>query len=310
MKTFEMSSATIWLVSAICVDGLIIGANITEFTLMFKKWKKSLSIEILLCSLCISDILSGIGAFIEDSLQLNNEIQIHQIVETDICAYFFDCMFTFSVLVSNLHIISIAIKKLIAEVTPKINTKLDSKLCKIVNVIIVWAMALILSPVISIVPKFAFKDESASMEYVQKIYGGIFMTACILVFVIYMALFTILITQEKKTRERMLRELLPDEMKIKVRDRRNTYLCLLLGISFLVCVLPYSLGLTNTNFDHPFWNILIVLNHAFNPMVYFIRIYLDERAKLLHDNSLLITNEFQLATIEKTYHVMCDVCSI
>lgn len=293
-----MSSAISWLSSAICIDGFIIVFNFIEFVLILKTWKSVRTENMLLCSLCLSDFLCGTVVFIEDLIQLKSFSQKNYINEQSTAVYFFDSMFIFFILVSNLHIMSIAMKRLIAELLPSVYLKCNRKRWVVANLCIIWLIASVLAPAISILPKVMLEKKITMFAFVRKLYGGIFITACILVFITYFTLFMLLVVREKKIRQKMKDELLPCQMKIELLNRRNTYLYLILGIAFLVCVLPYSLGLANKNLYHPFWNLLIVLNHIVNPIVYFLTIYFERRGNQENDRSHLVTNEITMGEIK------------
>ena len=281
-----MDNGVFWLISAICVDGVIIGANILQLTLLFKFWRgRQKPVEVVVWSLCVSDLMSGVVAFTEDSIQLSSMLHINEVDETAVQAYLFDSMFTFSILLSNLHVISIAIKKLVAEIAPPCYKRIDSNLHRIINICAVWLLASIMAPIISIVPDIYAKKAILGFSFVQRAYGFVFLVACCIVFFVYSSLFFVLVTRERKRRATIGVGQL--EMRCGVRNRRNTYMCLLLGLSFLACVLPYSLGLLDARLYHPFWNILVVLNHLLNPLVYFARFFLDSR-QTANDKKLLI----------------------
>ena len=54
-------------------------------------------------------------------------------------------------------------------------------------------------------------------------------------------------------------------------------MCLFLGISFVVCVLPITLSFFDLKLYHDFSNVMITLNSLINPCVYFIKVYYDSR---------------------------------
>lgn len=282
-----------WLIAAIIVDGMIVGINILEIILLVKYLRSGTKpVEVLILSLCVADLLCGLVAFIEDSIQLGSMLKINTFNETTIAAYLFDSLFTFSLLLSILHITSIALNKLIAEVAPEVHTRLNTQGMRVLNVVGVWVLSITAAPAMSILPTLSATHADSA---VQRVYGSVFTTSCVLVCTLYTLLFATLLKREKHARERMLKELLPGEMRAALRDRRNTYTSLLLGISFVLCVFPYSLGLLDEHLYHPLWNVVVSLNHLLNPVVYFFRSLLDQRQKE-NDKKFLIMEEVEMGS--------------
>ena len=78
-------------------------------------------------------------------------------------------------------------------------------------------------------------------------------------------------------REREIEELmqLPPGQR---RSRRNSYLSLLIGFSYVFCVAPFSICWFLPK-SYPFTGFLLTLNHVVNPIVYFVKYFVDGRRR-------------------------------
>ena len=260
-----------WLIGAIAIDGAVISANIVELTLLLKKWHKLDRIEHLLVSLCISDLVAGIVTFAQDAIQLRNIIEYGMVRMTSTVGMIFDCFFFFFVLVSNFHIISIAIERLVAVKFPMKYSIFSTFKCKSLTICLVWTLAVLFAPTITVVSKLFYDQRKLVDHYMS---AGILLTACILVFTIYMILVFALVDRERK-----LQELIPEEMRRQMRDRRTTCFCLLIGFSFVICVLPFTIGLMDKKLYHNSSNLLLSANHLVNPLIYFTKSIFEARRR-------------------------------
>ena len=262
-----MGEQEAWLIAAMVVDGIVISTNIIELALLLKKWHQLDRIEHLLFSLCISDLMAGIVTFIQDSIQLGNMLSIGAVSMTTTIAMIFDSFFFFFVLVSNFHIIAIAIERLVAVKFPMKYSVFTTFKCKTLTICLVWTLAVLFAPTITVMTEL-FRDIDLYIS------GGILLTACVLVFTIYMYLVHALIS-----RERLMRELVPEEMRKQMRDRRTTCFCLLIGFSFVICILPFTIGSLNRELFHYSSSLLLTLNHVINPLIYFAKRIVEEKRR-------------------------------
>lgn len=253
-----------WIVGALIIDGLVISANIIELTLLLKKWSRLDRIDHLLFSLCVSDLIAGVCAFTQDSMQLREVLENCQPKMMAIESKVFDCLFFFVLFSSNFHVAAIAVERLVAVLIPLRYSVFTTSKCKTFTLCLVWISALTLAPIMTVL-------QSVLLGVHARLFSASFLIAsCSVIFLAYVILTVALII-----RERRMVDLISQEMKKQTRDRRTTCFCLLLGISFVICVLPFSLGLLKNSLYHDSWNLLITANHIINPFVYFAKSYFD-----------------------------------
>lgn len=253
-----------WIIGAIVIDGLVISANIIELSLLLRKWNRLDRIEHLLLSLCISDLIAGISAFTQDGMQLKEVLENCIASMTAIESMIFDCFFFFVLFSSNFHVAAIAIERLVAVLLPLRYFIFTTSKCKTFTLCLVWTSAITLAPVMTVLQNIL------APKHAQNFSASFLICSCSIIFLAYMTLVCALIK-----RERTMIDLIPQEMRKNMKDRRTTLFCLLLGISFVVCVFPFSLELLKQTLYHDSWNLLITANHLINPCVYFAKSYAD-----------------------------------
>lgn len=288
-----------YTIATVVLDGLIISACIVELFLLITSrcvrcTSKFEPIERLLLSLCLSDLLCGFSSFVIDSMQLKNQLFSQDSVVTTIFYQFADITFMFFLLVSNFHVIGIAIERFIAVALPQRYSIFETNCCKTCTIFMIWTMAIITAPCVFLLLFKTITKNDKRGKLLTSIYGVILMTGCIVVLVTYSALFVMLIIRDRK-----LSNLLPPgEEKRRLRSKRNTFICLLLGLSYFVCVFPWALGYLSPKLYFDVSNTLITANHIFNPLVYFIKYYFDRRRR---SPSLITTQrEFSLTQTSNT----------
>jgi len=270
----EMLNLQPWFVSAIIVDGLVISMNIIQLALLLKKWSHLDRTEHLLVSLCISDLICGITMFGQDAFYLKEFLDEGKINPTDLENMILDCLLMFFVLVSNFHIVALAIERLVAVSFPMNYNMFTTLKCKTFTICLVWTLSVLVAPTVTVVQKIE-NDEHKGNYKGQRIIGGVLLVACITVFSIYMILVFALWRREQK-----MKELIPEELHRQLRDRKTTMICLLFGVAFLVCILPYTISLLDNKLYHYSFNLLVTSNQFLNPMIYFFKLYAERRRSM------------------------------
>ena len=249
-----------WIIFAVIIDSLVMLANIIELILLLRKWKCLDRIEHILFSLCVADLICGLVMFGQDVYQLRLVVlNIGQIMDT-VEALVLDSLVMFFILVSHFHVSAIAIERIVAVSMPLKYSIFTTYKCKVLTITSVWLLSLIFAPVLTTTLRHSHVG--------QHVVAGAITGCCSLVFLSYMALTGLLIR-----RERAMRELLEPEIKRQMRDRQTTVFCLVFGLSFLVCTLPYAIGLIETKLFHPFQILLLTAYHLVNPLVFFVKYY-------------------------------------
>ena len=276
--TFPMPNFEPWLISAIIVDGLVISMNIIQLGLLLRNWRILDRTEHLLLSLCISDLISGIVLFGLDTHSLKYYLENGKINLTRTESFVLECFIIFFILCSNFHIISLAIERLVAVSFPMNYAIFTTLRCKTFTICLVWTLAVLISPAVILLNKLYYDRKSENVQ-AKLIMGGVLLTACVTVFSIYMILVVALIR-----REQQMKEIIPEELHRQLRDRKTTMICLLFGFSFVVCVLPHTLGFFSENLYHNSSSLLLASNHFINPMIYFAKAYV-QRKRTMSSNS-------------------------
>lgn len=258
-----------WIVVAVVIDGLVISANIVEIMLLLKRWKRLDRIEHILFSLCVADLTCGLFMFGQDAYQLSLIATKSQSNMTSTTALALDCMIGFFILVSHFHVSAIALERIVAVSKPLKYSVFTTQRCKVLTISLVWVLALLIAPILTLAQNFSNKDMAG-----QHVLAGTIAAACALVFISYISLTYLLIK-----RERVMKELMQPEQKKQLRDRQATSFCLLFGFAFLICMMPYAVGLFVVDLFHPIQIILLTAYHFVNPLVYFVKYYYNERAR-------------------------------
>ena len=281
-----MEANGIWILIAIIIDFAVIAANLIEITLLLKKWRNLDRIEHLLLSLSVSDFVAGIAMVCQDIKQLFHIFHDKKVQMNGTDSITFDILFIFCVLVSNFHVISIAVERLVAVVLPLKYSLFTTFKCKAFTICFVWCFSLASTGVIAF--SFAYKKILVSRARYLTC-AGILLFACISVFMIYTALFVALVI-----REREMVKMLQQETRKYMRDRRTTLFCLLIGVSFVVCMMPPTIAYFSEKLYHPISNLFYTFNHLLNPFIYFAKSFYEKRARAHSSIKYRIqtTNEF------------------
>merc|ERR1711962_1560771 len=127
-----------------------------------------------------------------------------------------DPLIVLFVLLSNFHVMSIAMERVIAVALPTKYSILDSVCYKSATVTTIWTLAVtIVGIVYGSTYHFLNRDDLTT-----QVFGCLFLAACGVVFLTYTLLFILLMLRERK-----LRKLLGVELRKHSRSRRNTYIC-------------------------------------------------------------------------------------
>ncbi|XP_047146645.1 uncharacterized protein LOC124819244 [Hydra vulgaris] len=254
-----------WMFASIGLDVIVILANAFELILLLKNWRRLDRIEYLLFSLSVSDFIEGTIMLISDVTQVRKEAPKMDDPE----ALVTETLFLFFIIVSNFHVISIAIERLVAVVLPMKYSIFTTAKCKTFTISFVWTAAILITTIIGI---FIGKSKKTQSAYFY--FSSVLIFACVSVFMIYFFLACALFAREKR-----LAQLLPEEMRKQLRDRKTTMFCLLIGCCFLICHLPITLGYLQDTLSHPISSLLVTLNHFLNPFIYFAKSYYAKRER-------------------------------
>ena len=255
-----------WMIAVIILDIAVILTNVFELALLLKNWRRLDRIEYLLFSLSMSDFIEGAVMLVLDVMQVSKKKP--KMAETE--SFIAEVIFLFFVTVSNFHVLSIAIERLVAVVLPLKYSLFTTIKCKTFTITFVWMTAILLSAVIGIFMNKSYKNKNFGEA--RYFFSAVLLFACVSVFTIYLCLACALVVREKR-----IIQLLPEEMRKQLRDRKTTLFCLLIGFCFLLCYLPITLGLLHEQLSHPISSLLLTLNHLLNPFIYFAKSYYAKR---------------------------------
>lgn len=182
-----------------------------------------------------------------------------------------DSLFIFTVLSTVLHVTVISIERLVAVAFPIKYNSFTTLGCKIFSLLFMWLAPLLLAPLFTYLQVYGIDQK---YKYGNIIRPTILFVCCFIVFFGYMFLVIALLRRDWR-----LKQMIPREVRKATRDRRTTLICLFIGLAFVCCVIPYALGNVSIELYNPFFNLLITLNHGINPLLYFLKAWLDKRRR-------------------------------
>ena len=136
------------------------------------------------------------------------------------------------------------------------------------TIALVWVLSLTLTVLFSVLSIFTEEPELGS--YIR---GVVFACSAILVFITYVYIAHLLFEQRRKNKLSFSND------NQDCRLKRLTVLCLFIGISFVACVLPITIGYLNPALYHHSSNMLITLNALVNPCIYFMKVFYEARSR-------------------------------
>ena len=266
----------VWLIGCILLDVAVILTNVGEQFLICSKWKSLDRIDHLLLSLSISDLLNGVATLSVDSWYLarDSDLKMGANVSTvvtenhEIVARIFDSAFIFSVFASVLHVIAVAVERLYAICLPRKYYIFTTFCFKCATIFCIWFLAVLLTPSFSL-----FTFLSLDNEFGTFVRGTILASVVLAVFIVYVIIAVFLLRQ----RTSIIQDFSPECSIQHDRLKRLTVICLFIGISFVVCMIPMTLSYFDRDLYHHLANFMITLNSLVNPCIYFAKVYFDSR---------------------------------
>ena len=206
----------------------------------------------------------------------------------------------FSVFASVFHVIAVAIERLFAIQFPRQYYRFTTFRFKSTTICLIWIIALLLTPTFSAVPGLSVEVKVGAL-----IHAITLTTSVVVVFFIYLFISYLLFRQRKTMRHDLNSEIGLQDEKLK----RLTILCLFIGMSFVVCVLPITLSYYHTDLYHHMANLMVTLNSLINPCVYFVKLYYDTKTVARHrsDTTKTLIETRQSPTSNVT---LVDACEI
>ena len=261
-----------WLIACIILDIAVIIANVIQQTIICRKWKMLDRIEHLLLSLSISDLLNGIATLSIDVWFYTREEKKQNGEETyvsdNVIHVILDSVFIFSVFASVLHVIAVAVERLYAVRFPRKYYIFTTRTFKCTTIAVIWIIALVLTPSFSVLSCFSLDTVIGTF-----IRGTVLAIIEAGVFLVYISIAYFLLSHRKT----IMRDFSPNCSLQQEHLKRLTVLCLFIGMSFVVCLLPITISYFSPHLYHHMANVMITLNSFINPCIYFGKVYLDSR---------------------------------
>lgn len=278
-----------WYVGCIVLDIGVILTNLCEEIYILRGWNTLDRIDHLLLSLSVSDFFNGVATLGIDSWVLARSLVLDNSTLTSatplivtnssvngtsnvlvshhrVIQIIFETVFLFTVFVSVLHVTAVAVERIYAVRFPRkyyIFTKFKTK-C--LSICMIWVISLILTP------SFIFiRTDKLKGRLIRGIALAIIVVA---VFCIYSSVAYFLFQQH-----RSVVDTFTDSSLQLDRLRRLTIMCIFIGISFVVCIAPITIGYLYEPFSHEISSIMVTLNSLINPCIYFAKVYQDTRNK-------------------------------
>nr|XP_047122410.1 neuromedin-U receptor 2-like [Hydra vulgaris]XP_047122411.1 neuromedin-U receptor 2-like [Hydra vulgaris]XP_047122412.1 neuromedin-U receptor 2-like [Hydra vulgaris] len=281
--------SVLWVVFCIIIDLAIVLANLMEQLLIVQKWNSLDRIDFLLLSLSVSDFASGIASLGIDVWHLSREMTLTfvPIISQELMIKSIDSVYLFSVFSSTFHVIVLAIERFYAIKYPKKYYVINKFKTKFGTIAIIWMITLIFTPIFS-------------MLSICLLNTSIYIRACLFAFiaffvmVIYVYIFILLVVQRKSVVHDFGSKcsLHQDHLKIM------TTLCIFIGASFAVCLMPITVCYFNEDIYQPIANLdnlyqpignldnlyqpigifAITLDSLINPCIYFAKVIYESRS--------------------------------
>lgn len=271
MNAVEVSEITNWVVVCIAVDVLIIGANSVEQLLLANNWSRLDRIDHLFFSLSVSDLLHGLVVLVMDLFFWSELMHSTENIVPKILLIS-SSIFLFTIFSSVFHTIAIAIERFYAIKFPTKYHVFTTYTVKCVTLILIWIGALSFSVLVGILNQH-ITDKLMS----RYLWCSVLMSSAAVVFFTYTYIACLLFRQRRKGVNPV--QFNPRCYTHQKRLNRLTILCLILGISFVLCILPVAMGRVNPIFYHPANHFLISFNSLINPCIYFLKMYQDDKNK-------------------------------
>ena len=283
------------------LDVLVIGTNICEQFIIIKGWKHLDRIDHLLLSLSVSDLIFGFAALTMDSWYLARELKqldnennnstkrcfsitideskseflekYHPIINCTI-----EAAFVFTLFVSVLHVMALAIERLFAVRFPQKYHIFNMFKTKFFTISVIWSGGLFLT----VIQVGAVGAMERGNSFARTVLLALVTMA---VFVLYLCVAFFLFKQHRS----MSRDFMSDSFVNLGKLRRLTVICLFIGISYVLCNAPINVQYFNKVYlGGGKWtakflpeeflyvsSFMVTLNSAINPCIYFIKVYYD-----------------------------------
>ena len=252
--TSEMSYVAI----AVCSVAFIL--NSVEIALLRRTRKKMTIFEIWLCSLALADLIVSISIIIFEAIRMNVKGNIK------VLTAFVILIAHFTVFASSATIMLISIDRLMAIKYPlKHRLWMTKKKAVIINVV-VWALNLSYSLIEAITNRFSAEIGNFSS---RGIFRQIDAYVILLMAIIFIFAYSLIIYES-------IVKFKSPISKGKLNNVVVVATCILVVTSYIICMLPYAISFVkkaSLNLSD-FRVILVYVNSALNPVVYFFKRYL------------------------------------
>ena len=255
------------------ISVVVIAANSFEIAHIYKKKGSKNSYEVLLISLSVSDAFFGVTNFVFLLLKLTSLQAYTRLIR--FC-------YVFSFLLSVLHLISLALDRLVAVTFPlKHKIYWQIKHAK-KTIAFIWILVAVITIVIfHDLYTSAFTTRPSLMTTIF----SILITADIILVTVYSLVFYQIFKQRRNTVN--ISQTKHKNKKLQHRSLKNTLLlCLLTALAFIFCTLRFTIQLLDdTQWPDVYSTILVVANSFLNSFIYFFHGKISEVLKKKRSSS-------------------------
>lgn len=258
-----------WLVGHIVLDIGVIITNLCEEILMARRWNALDTMDNLLLSLSVSDLVSGLVFLIMDTwILVMVSGTVFDVEKHLVAKRIWDSFCLFSVFGSALHVITIAADRICAIKLPSKYYIFSNFKYKCCMVTLIWVFTLLSTATVSV---FSIYTEEVYVGLITR--GWSLAAATALVFIMY---FIVMCTycQKRTYTTNDFRENANLHYKVL---KPFTLIAFLLGMNYIVCVSPITYSYFHPMMFHPIGDVMFTLKSILNPWIYFTKILFKSR---------------------------------
>ena len=265
------------------VYGIIITVlNILESFLLIRRGKKRKNHETLILSLSLSDALVGTATFSFELLTVFDKLNVFSVAKQkmELIKTYAECPIWFSVYASIFHLSAITFDRAMAVIYPAhhrfwVNPS-RIKIC----IIFAWltSAAIIIASAICTMG-LGDADLNSREHQMKTVVAGFCLIVGFAIALSYILIFKRAVLDGRKEMKNLRRN--TQERKASAKERRLSFICLAIILSFVACMFPYAIEIFYRGEESDAGNFMLISNSFINPITYFYWQYLErKRGKL------------------------------
>ena len=273
-----------WEYIAYLVLGVLcVSLNSMEITLIIKNRKLMKTFDLILLSLAFADFTVGVSIFIM-AIYSKNHGKDFTLKAGDSTSYFIFAIKLFAIFSSIMNILGISLDRVLAVKVPiKHKVWMSCENAKWV-ILGIWSTSLVLT-LIALVLQLAYSKSLYNNDNFSPALTYTFATTILLFGVIFMIIYSYIVWRVVLRKSEFNERYKGCARICKIAKQRNLVLtCILVVSTYMGCTYPVAIATIakSGNQKSLAWmSIMFLLNSSLDPFVYFLKGYLDQRAKKL-----------------------------